>query len=183
MPEDEPLQPDFDALQRIAQEKAGERNLIFALIGNMSYCWSNNESMFIYMLQYLMRTDEITATIVFGTLNTTRARLDLVERLAEAKLTDPEVTRQLRRIIRLFNESTRLRNEFNHSVFKTDAEGAITHTHSMRIQRKNGQLHLGEVKPVDQARIASMGASIKKMVKLNREIWAFLPTLKAAMQA
>ncbi|OKL44791.1 hypothetical protein [Pseudovibrio exalbescens] len=181
MSADDPVQPDFEALERIAQEKAGQRNLLFALIGNMSYCWSNNESMFIYVLQYLIRTDEITATIIFGTLNTTRARIDLVERLAEAKLADKDAATQLRRIIRRFNECTKLRNEFNHSVFKTDSEGAITHTHSMRIQRRNGQLHLGELKPVDQQRIEAMGAAIKKMVKLNREIWQFLPMLRQAM--
>ncbi|KZK77245.1 hypothetical protein PsAD13_04722 [Pseudovibrio sp. Ad13] len=173
--------PDFDELDRIAPNKAGRRNLLFALIGNINYSWSNNESTFIYILQHLMQTDELTATLVFGTLNTTRARLELIERLADAKLKNVALKKKLRRILRIFNESTRLRNEFSHATFKQNQQGEITHTHSMRIQRKNGQIQLGEIKAVDDARITQMGNAIEKLVKLNREIWAFLPELQQAM--
>lgn len=181
MEEQVPHSPDFDELDRIAPDKAGRRNLLFALIGNINYSWSNNESMFIYILQHLMGSDELTATLVFGTLNTTRARLELIERLADAKLKDEDLQKRLRRILRIFNESTRLRNEFSHSTFKQNQQGEITHTHSMRIQRKNGQIQLGEIKPLDDARIAQMGNAIEKLVKLNREIWAFLPDLQKAL--
>lgn len=58
------------------------------LIGNLVHCWSNNESLFIYILMLLMETDEATAAIVFATLNTTRARIDLIERLAKIKVGD-----------------------------------------------------------------------------------------------
>lgn len=56
------------------------------LIGNLVHCWSNNESLFIYILMLLMETDEATAAIVYATLNTTRARIDLIERLAKIKV-------------------------------------------------------------------------------------------------
>jgi hypothetical protein len=39
----------------------------------------------------LMETDEATAAIVFATLNTTRARIDLIERLAMIKVGDKQV--------------------------------------------------------------------------------------------
>ncbi|SDR33816.1 hypothetical protein [Pseudovibrio sp. Tun.PSC04-5.I4] len=181
MEEQVPHSPDFDELDRIAPNKAGRRNLLFALIGNINYSWSNNESMFIYILQHLMGSDELTATLVFGTLNTTRARLELIERLADAKLKDEDLQKRLRRILRIFNESTRLRNEFSHATFKQNQQGEITHTHSMRIQKKNGQIQLGETKPLDDARIAQMGNAIEKLVKLNREIWAFLPDLQKVL--
>ncbi|EEA91974.1 hypothetical protein [Pseudovibrio sp. JE062] len=176
-----PHSPDFDELDRLAPNKAGRRNLLFALIGNINYSWSNNESTFIYILQHLMETDELTATLVFGTLNTTRARVDLIERLADAKLKDDTLKKKLRRILRIFNESTRLRNEFSHATFRQNQQGEITHTHSMRIQRKNGQIQLGEIKALDDARIAQMGKAIEKLVKLNREIWAFIPELQHTM--
>ncbi|MTI17988.1 hypothetical protein E1162_12145 [Rhodobacteraceae bacterium RKSG542] len=175
-------EPDFEALERSAASHAKQRTRLFALMGNMNYCWSNNESMFIYILQYLMQTDEITATLVFGTLNTTRARTELVERLSGVKLRRKDMVRDLRRIIRVFNDVTKVRNEFNHAMFKIDQEGAITHTQTMRIQRKHGQLQLGEVKPIDDERVKQMQASITKMVRLNREIWHFLPRLKEYMQ-
>ena len=49
------------------------------------------ESLFIYILMLLMETDEATAAIVFATLNTTRARIDLIERLAKIKVGDKKV--------------------------------------------------------------------------------------------
>ena len=37
----------------------------------------------IYVLMILLRTNEASAAVVFATLNTTRARLDLIQRLAK----------------------------------------------------------------------------------------------------
>ena len=54
----------------------------------------NNESLFIYVLMLLLRTDQTAAVaLVFATLNTTRARLDLVQRLAKATITDRALLR------------------------------------------------------------------------------------------
>ena len=86
-----PAAPDFEAVRAVAHVTAGRRAELFALIGHLTFSWSNNESVFIYVLMLLLRTDQPAAAIVFGTLNTTRARLDLVQRLAKARLTDPAI--------------------------------------------------------------------------------------------
>ncbi|WP_068310077.1 hypothetical protein [Polycladidibacter hongkongensis] len=174
---------DFEELDRAAPDLAGRRNLIFGLMGHISYSWSNNESMFIYVMQHLMQSDEITATLVFASLNTTRARIDLVERLANAHLQKKEIAAELRRIIRVFNRLTRLRNEFNHSFFQQDQTGEITHTYSMRIQKKAGVLTLGETKPMDDARIQKMARAINELSELNRDIRSLVPRLQVAMQS
>ena len=44
-------------------------------MGHLICSWSNNESLFIYVLMILLRTDEASAAVVFATLNTTRADL------------------------------------------------------------------------------------------------------------
>ena len=81
-----PPKPNFAAIEAAAPKGAGRRMVTLGLIGNLVYCWSNNESLFIYILMLLMEADEASAAVVFGTLNTTRARIDLIERLAKLKI-------------------------------------------------------------------------------------------------
>jgi len=178
-----PPKPDFAAIEAAAHGTASRRTHIMALIGNLVYSWANNESMFIYLLEVLMNTDEASAAVVFGTLNTTRARLDLVERLAKIKITDKAVQKQLDRIISQFNELTRIRNEFNHCMYTLNERGEITHTHSIRMQEVRGKFQLGQIRKMDDARIKDLGEAIQAMTKLNREIWDFLPRLQASLQA
>jgi hypothetical protein len=81
-----PPKPDFEALAAAAPASADRRTFILALIGNLIVSWSNNESLFIYVLMILLDTDQSSAAIVFSLRsNTTRARLDLIQRLAKIK--------------------------------------------------------------------------------------------------
>jgi len=79
----------------VAAASADRRTLVLALIGNLICSWSNNESLFIYVLMILLRTDEASAAVVFATLNTTRARLDLIQRLAKIRVTDKALAKSL----------------------------------------------------------------------------------------
>jgi hypothetical protein len=49
----------------------------------MNYMWTNTESLLIHVIAGLCGTDKDKAVIIFLTLNTTRARIDLVDRLAK----------------------------------------------------------------------------------------------------
>ena len=139
-----PTKPDFLAIEAEALKSADRRTTILALIGNLVFTWSNNESMFIYFIMVLMDTDEISAAIVFSTLNTTRARLDLIQRLAKIKIADRQLRKDLDDLIERFNATTRMRNEFNHAMYEVNAKGDITHTHSMRITEQRGKLKFGQ---------------------------------------
>jgi Asp-tRNA(Asn)/Glu-tRNA(Gln) amidotransferase C subunit len=174
-----PPKPDFAAIEAAAPKGAGRRTTTLALIGNLVYCWSNNESLFIYILMLLMETDEASAAVVFGTLNTTRARIDLIERLAKLKVTDESVEKTLEDIIDRFNDTTRIRNEFNHCMYVLDEQGEITHTNHMRVQEVRGRLQLGVVRPMDDARIRELQESTRAMTRLNRDIWNFMGVLQA----
>src|SRR5262249_41669915 len=129
-----PEKPDFAAIEAAAPKGASRRMAILTLIGNLVYCWSNNESLFIYILMLLMESDEPSAAVVFGTLNTTRARIDLIERLAKIKIRDKSIEKKLDDIVERFNDTTRIRNEFNHCMYVVDDHGEITHTNHMRVQ-------------------------------------------------
>jgi hypothetical protein len=173
-----PQKPDFAAIEAKAHQSVNRRSFILALIGNLVYSWSNNESMFIYVMMLLMNTDETSATVVFATLNTTRARLDLIERLAKLKITNRTVGKALERIISRFNELTKMRNEFNHCLYTVNESGEITDTQSIRVQEIHGKLQLGTGRKMDDARIDEMLDAIRALTKLNRDIWDFLPRLK-----
>jgi hypothetical protein len=176
-----PQKPDFQAIEAAAVDSADRRTMILALIGNLVFSWSNNESMFIYVLMVLLETDEVSAAIVFATLNTTRARLDLVQRLATAKINDRPMAKTLDKIITRFNESTRIRNEFNHCMYTVNERGEITHTHAMKIKESRGRLTLGELRPMDDARIAELVKAVADLKTLNRDLWDLLPRLQTAV--
>jgi hypothetical protein len=179
-----PPKPDFAAIEAeaAAHQSASRRTFILAAIGNLVYSWANNESMFIYVLMLLMRTDEASATVVFATLNTTRARLDLIERLAKIKIRDRVIEKELERLLGKFNDYTRIRNEFNHCMYAVDQHGEITHTHSIRMQAGRGPLKLGMVRKLDEPRIKEMLEAIRNLTQLNRDIWDFLPRLQAHLE-
>jgi hypothetical protein len=179
-----PPKPNFAAIEAeaAAHQSASRRTFILAVIGNLVYSWSNNESMFIYVLMLLMKTDEASATVVFATLNTTRARLDLVERLAKIKIKDRTIEKELERLVAKFNDYTRIRNEFNHCMYTVDEHGEITHTHSIRMHSARGRLQLGVVRKLDEPRLKEMLDAIRNLTQLNRDIWNFLPRLQAHLE-
>lgn len=118
-----PPKPDFAALEAAAPRTADRRTLVLSLIGNLVANWSNNESLFIYVLMLLLGTDQASAALVFATLNTTRARLDLIQRLSRIKIKDKLLAKQLDQLIDRFNEGTQIRNELNHCMYVFDGLG------------------------------------------------------------
>jgi hypothetical protein len=174
-----PPKPDFDLLAAAAPASADRRTFILALMGNLICSWSNNESLFIYVLMILLRTDEASAAVVFATLNTTRARLDLIQRLAKIRVSDKALSKNLTTLIERFSESTKVRNELNHCMFIFDSSGAITHTQSMRLVETRSSLRFGETKALDESRLQEMLRTTNEMTKINRDIWDLLPRLEA----
>jgi hypothetical protein len=174
-----PPKPDFDVLAAAAPASADRRTFVLALIGNLICSWSNNESLFIYVLMILLRTDEASAAVVFATLNTTRARLDLIQRLAKIRVTDKALAKSLTLLIERFSESTKVRNELNHCMFVFDPAGAITHTQSMRLTETRSSLRFGDLKALDEARLQEMAQTTIEMTRINRDIWDLLPRLEA----
>jgi hypothetical protein len=176
-----PPPPDFAAIEAVSHTSANRRTMILALIGNLVFAWANNESMLIYIIMLLMQTDQTSATIVFGTLNTTRARVDLIQRLAKAKITDRGIAKELDGLIKRFNDATKIRNEFNHCTFAINERGEITHTYTLRIQETKDRLQLGTLRKMDDRRIKELVDTFAKMKQLNRDLWSFLPRLESHM--
>jgi hypothetical protein len=178
MPTDLPPIPDFADIEAKAPHTSDQRTQVLALIGNLVYTWSNNESVFIYLLMVLLESDFDAAAITFVSLNTTRARLDLIRRLTKAKVKDPETVRKVERLIERFNECTRVRNEFNHCIYQMDGRGRITHTSTLRISETADEVGFATARPLDAARMRQIAATIRRLTKLNRDLWTFLPVLE-----
>ena len=178
-----PPVPDFEAIETAARDASATsaRGDVFALIGHLSYSWSNNESLLVYFIMLLLRCDRASALIVFGTLNTSRARVDLVQRLARVKLTDRALSGELKRLMARFESGTRLRNDLLHAMFTVNEAGEITQTHAMRLEERAKGLRFGAAKPMDGARIEAIRAEIRAMTELNRDHWRFLPQLEACL--
>ncbi|WP_421854332.1 hypothetical protein [Oricola sp.] len=176
-----PPAPDFNAIDAVAPQTADQRTNILTLIGNLIFSWSNNESMFIYLLMVLLKTDFNSAAITFITLNTTRARLDLIRRLAKSKSADPQIVRRIERLIERFNRCTRIRNEFNHCIYRVDDKGNITHADMLRVVEKKDGLSIVTTKEFDDKRIREIVNTIRSLKQLNRDIWEFLPELERAI--
>ena len=174
-----PPVPDFDAIEAFAPQSADQRTRILALIGNLVSSWSNNESMFIYLLMVLLQTDFNSAAIVFMTLNTTRARLDLIRRLARSRVADPALLKKLDQLIDRFNRSTKIRNEFNHCVYRVNDKAEITHVDILRIKENKEGMSLVTTKAFDNNRIKEILSAIRRLKQINRDIWEFLPKLEA----
>ncbi len=172
-----PERPNFSALEAAASHTVEQRKPILALIGDLNFSWSNTESVFIYVLMLLLETDDVSAAIVFSTLNTTRSRLDLIQRLARAKLQNTDTLQDLEKIIIEFSKVTATRNDLNHATFVFNAKGEITHTQSLKLQEKRGKMQFGSLNVLDDKRIAQIGQVVQDVKSLNRKIWNILPKL------
>lgn len=176
-----PNPPDFDAIEAAARETGASRADLMVLIGQLVFGSSNNESLLIYVLMLLLRSDEPSAAVVFSTLNTTRARLDLISRLAAIRIADREMREELDQVVKLFGEASQVRNEFLQAMYTVDAKGAITHTQTMHLVTKGGRIRFGEQNPIDQKRLDGMVEACRELRSLNRRVWELLPRLRDAM--
>lgn len=176
-----PQRPDFAAIEKAARDSAADRQNLMTLIGQLVFSWSNNESLLIYVLMLLLRTDERSAAVVFSTLNTTRARLDLVRRLSLLHLHDPAARSEIDKMIELFNDANRIRNEFMHAMYFVNEQGQITHTQMLRFIERKGRVSFGDRQPIDAKRIQTLVDVDDRLRQLNRQLWNLLPRLQAAM--
>src|SRR4051812_49213835 len=122
-------------------------------VGRLNYVWTNTESLLIYIIAHLLNVEKDAAIIVFLTLNTTRARIDLVERLAKLQSTPmPERKFILSTMARLKKES-KTRNKYNHCIYSFDDKGEISSTQLMRLVEDDKEIHYGKVEQMDAQEI------------------------------
>jgi len=143
-------------------------------VGQLNYTWTNTESLLIHLIAGLARTDKNTAVVIFLTLNTTRARVDLVERLAKIERTPTDQRSAILDLTKRLTRESALRNKYNHCIYSFDPSNGQMQTIMMRIQDRKNDIRMGKTEPVDAAETASIEQSIARLQELNHEVWAFI---------
>nr|WP_232897377.1 hypothetical protein [Pontibaca salina] len=140
------------------------------LVGKLNYAWTNTESLLIHLIAGLSGMDKETATVVFLTLNTTRARIDLVERLSKLERTAPTERQRVLALTGRIQKQAALRNRYNHCIYAFDSEGN-PRTILMRIADRKDRLMIGQSDPLDDAAAGNIETAIEKLAAINRDIW------------
>lgn len=140
-------------------------------IGKLNYCWTNTESLLIHMIAGLAKCDKDTAVIIYLTLSSTRARVDLVERLAKLSRVGEEEREQVLSLTRDLLRLSGLRNRYNHCIYSFDPAGGKPRTILMRISDRKDAIRVGRTDDLDEAAMSEIEASIDQLTELNTSIW------------
>ncbi|MBU1334449.1 MAG: hypothetical protein KJ944_04620 [Alphaproteobacteria bacterium] len=147
---------------------------VLQLVGQLNYVWTNTESLFIYLIAYLAGTRKEAAIVIFLTLNTTRARLDLLERLAKTTGVTPDTRAAVLDLAGRLQREARVRNKYNHCIYSFDANGELNSTQLMRIADFNDELKYGKVEALDDDEMERIRAAIAAITVANRDILTFM---------
>ncbi|NHM18933.1 hypothetical protein [Tritonibacter mobilis] len=150
-------QPSFDAF--------------LLLIGRLNYAWTNTESLLIHLIAGLAEVDKETATVIFLTLNTTRARIDLVERLSKLDRVSADERDPVLALTGRIQRQSALRNRYNHCIYAFDPENGNLHTILMRIADRKDTLKIGQSTPLNDAAAEDIEMAISELTAINHGIW------------
>lgn len=144
------------------------------LLGRLNYSWTNTESVLIHMIAGLARTDKETAVVLFLTLNTTRARVDLVERLAKLDRVQATERDAVLRLTRRMLGLAGLRNTYNHCIYAFDQRSGDLSTIRMRVADRRNAIKMGEMSALDTETLDRIEGSLQDLARLNTDFWAHI---------
>ena len=147
---------------------------LLLLIGKLNYAWTNTESLLIYLMSFIMGTTKDVAIVTFLTLNTSRARLDLIDRLLRLESTDEAIRERLSPLVARMKTAARVRNNYNHCIYSFDEHGEIESTQLLRIADYGNTLKYGKIQAIDEAEMGRIESSIQEIVDINRNIFSFI---------
>lgn len=147
---------------------------ILLMVGQLNYAWTNTESLLIHLIAGLARVDKETAIVIFLTLNTTRARLDLVERLAKMARTPFNCRDEILDVSAALSRESRLRNKYNHCIYSFDQDGENAKTILMRIFDDKKNIKYGKTEMIDAKEMARLRTSQRELEDINRRIWGII---------
>ncbi|AQQ04744.1 hypothetical protein B0E33_15185 [Roseibium algicola] len=157
---------------------ADEFQTFLALMGRLNYTWTNTESLLIHMIAGLAGVTKEVATVIFLTLNTSRARIDLVERLAKLDTQKPDLREEVLSLTRDMHKTLKLKNKYNHCIYSFDNEGRNASTILMRISDQKHKIEYGKSSPINSREITLVRETIQKTQTLNKALWEFFKQRK-----
>ncbi|MCT6568510.1 hypothetical protein N4308_14985, partial [Staphylococcus aureus] len=82
-------------------------------------------------------------------LNTTKARIELVERLAKMATTAPALRTSVLAATDQLSRQSRLRNKYSHCIYSFDETGTRASTQLMRLVESKDSVRYGKVEALD----------------------------------
>ncbi len=152
----------------------GEFEQFLKLLGRLNYTWTNTESLLIHLIAGLAPVEKEVAVVIFLTLNTTRARVDLVERLAKLGRVARDLREQVIDLTGRLQHLSKLRNRYNHCIYSFDPDGGSARSILMRISDRKSEIRMGQAGVLDSQAIRDVEAAIDDLGKLNKSMWAFI---------
>lgn len=143
-------------------------------VGKLNYAWTNTESLLIHLIGGLSQVDNETATVIFLTLNTSRARIDLVQRLAKLDRIASTERSAILSVTNRMQKVGRLRNRYNHCIYAFDSNAEVSHTILMRIADRKDEIKMGQTSAVDGEAVEGINDAIGELQDINRTIWGVL---------
>jgi len=143
-------------------------------VGRLNYVWTNTESLLIYIIAHLLKVEKEAAIVVFLTLNTTRARIDLVERLAKLPSTPAADRKAVLSAMSRLKKESKMRNKYNHCIYSFDEKGEISSTQLMRLVEDDKEIRYGKVEQMDDRELELLEKSISEIVNISKALWAFI---------
>jgi hypothetical protein len=143
-------------------------------VGRLNYVWTNTESLLIYVIAHLLDLEKDAAIVVFLTLNTTRSRIDLVERLAKLPSRLPEESKTVLTLMGRLKRESKTRNKYNHCIYSFDENGDISSTQLMRLVEDDKEVRYGKVEQLDLKEIDRLEKSIGEIVAISKALWVFI---------
>ncbi len=150
---------------------------LILLVGRLNYMWTNTESLLIHLIAGLTGAKKDVAVIIFLTLNTTRARIDLVERLAKMDGQKPETRDLILDHTQRLSRLSAIRNKFNHCIYSFDPESGNPKTILMRIADRKTDIKLGREDTVDDTALKEIEDVVNRLSTANKDIWSLIQKL------
>ncbi|PIE09547.1 MAG: hypothetical protein CSA72_12460 [Rhodobacterales bacterium] len=140
----------------------------------MNYVWTNTESLLIHFISGLLDIDNDKAVVIFLTVSTFRARIDLVERLVKLPGTPTKLQSDVLELTSSFKQLSATRNKYNHCIYAFDPDGGNPRTILMRISDRKTGIKFGAESAINQETVEAVQSSINQISALNTRIWAQL---------
>ncbi|WP_254453020.1 hypothetical protein [Ruegeria atlantica] len=162
-----PLTDDFEA----------RFDRLILMVGKLNYMWTNTESLLIHLIAGLTRTSKDISVIIFLTLNTTRARIDLVERLAKMEGRPPDIRDPILKHTQRLSKLSGIRNRYNHCIYSFDPDSGNPKTILMRIADRKTDIKLGRQDTVDEVAMKEIEKVVDQLSVANRDMWKLINDL------
>lgn len=154
-----------------------DHNMAFHVsIGGLIINWSNNESVFLAMLQALVRGGPLSAAVIWHSHRTSIARIELVMRLCRERVKNGDLLEDLTKAAERFKNLSRTRNFYCHATYRYDSNLCLSHAQGITTLQEGKPISF-EDKRMDRATLNEINRVSLDLGELNAALWSLVRRL------